>query len=109
MENIFLEDPKLKQVSEQLIQLICEAISSSSTEEKIWVPLEKIRNYVDTYYEGSSKDIDKSFVPTLRMLVNQELIIRKANTFCFMSAETVDYNSNDKKKNQKKSMTKTKK
>lgn len=88
MEDEIEEDPKLKQISNQLVQLICEAISSSSTEGKIWVPLEKIRDYVDTYFEGNSKDIDRLFVPTLRMIVKQELIVRKANTFCFMSAET---------------------
>ena len=102
MENDQDEDPMLKQNSDQLIQLICEAISSSSTEDKIWVPLEKIREYVESYYEGNLRNIEKSLIPTLRILVTQELIIRRANTFCFMSAETDQLQAvNEKIKEQK--------
>lgn len=101
MENEIDNDPKEKEDSNQLVLLICEAISSSSTEDKIWVPLDKIREYIDIYYEGNFKDIEKDIIPTLRMLVEQELIIRKANTFCFMSAETYQLQNDNRKKSKK--------
>ena len=99
MENeINQNNAKSLQITNQLVQLIAEAISSSSTEDKMWVPLEKIKKYVESYYDGNPKDIAKFLVPTLRNLVVQELIIRKANTFCFMSSEAFQHSTLKEKK-----------
>jgi hypothetical protein len=67
---------------------VCEAIAATTSEDKKWSTVARIRQYFEDYSEIDPKKVERNLMTALKDLEKKEVLVRKRNSFTFMALET---------------------